>query len=65
MKRILLRTLAGLIMFTVMILCAFFAMRLAIHGREVTVPNLAGRSDSDAAIVAKDLGLNLSVENRF
>lgn len=65
MKRILLRTLAGLAMFIVAVLCAFFAMRVAIHGREVTVPNLAGRTDADAAAVAKDLGLNLSVENRF
>lgn len=65
MKRILLRTLAGFTMFVVALLCAFFAMRVAIHGREVTVPNLAGRTDADAAAVAKDLGLNLSVENRF
>ncbi len=65
MKRIFLRTLGGLTMFLVAILCAFFAMRLAIHGREVSVPNLSGRTDSEAASVAKDLGLNLSVENRF
>ena len=65
MKRILLRTVAGLTMFLVALLCAFFALRVAIHGREVTVPNLAGRTDADAAAVAKNLGLNLSVENRF
>ena len=52
-------------MIAVAILCAFLAMRLAIHGREVAVPNLASLSDSDAAAAAKDLGLNLSVENRF
>jgi beta-lactam-binding protein with PASTA domain len=40
-------------------------MRMAIHGREVAVPNLAGLSDADAAAAAKDLGLNLSIENRF
>ncbi len=64
-RRFLLRTVAGLAMFVVAVLCAFFAMRLAIHGREVSVPNLAGRSDADAATVVKSLGLNLSVENRF
>ena len=52
-------------MFTVAILCAFFAMRLAIHGREVEVPNLAGKSDAEATEIAHDLGLNLTIENRF
>lgn len=46
-------------------LFAFLALRIAIHGREVTVPNLEGMSDADASAAAKDLGLNLSVENRF
>jgi beta-lactam-binding protein with PASTA domain len=55
----------SLAMLTVAILCAFFAMRLAIHGREVAVPNLSGKSDAEAADIARDLGLNLSVENRF
>lgn len=65
MKRAFQYILAGLAMFTVALLTAFFSMRLAIHGREVEVPNLAGKSDSDAAMAAKKLGLNLSVENRF
>ena len=52
-------------MIAVAILCAYLAMRVAIHGREVAVPNLAGLSDADAATAAKNLGLNLSVENRF
>jgi beta-lactam-binding protein with PASTA domain len=52
-------------MIAVALVCAFLAMRLAIHGREVAVPNLAGLSDAGAANAAKDLGLNLSVENRF
>ncbi len=52
-------------MLSVAVLAAFFSMRLAIHGREVVVPNLAGKSDADAAAAAKSLGLNLSVENRF
>jgi beta-lactam-binding protein with PASTA domain len=46
-------------------LAAFVSLRLAIHGREVNVPSLAGLADEDAAAAAKKLGLNLSVENRF
>jgi len=57
--------LGGLAMICVAMVCAFVSLRIAIHGREVEVPNLAGLSDADAASAAKDLGLNLSVENRF
>ena len=64
-KRVSTVLLAGLAMICVALVCAFLSLRIAIHGREVAVPNLAGLSDSDAADAAKDLGLNLSVENRF
>jgi beta-lactam-binding protein with PASTA domain len=64
-KTTILRTLGGFAMFAVFLLFAFLAMRVAIHGREVTVPNLANLSDADAATALKKLGLNLSVENRF
>jgi beta-lactam-binding protein with PASTA domain len=59
------RSLGGMALFAIFILCAFVTMRVAIHGREVTVPNLANLSDADAATALKKLGLNLSVENRF
>jgi beta-lactam-binding protein with PASTA domain len=65
MKRILAILFGSLAMFVVAILAAFSSMRLAIHGREVDVPSLAGLSDADAAAATKKLGLNLSVENRF
>ena len=69
MKRTILRTLklstAGLALAFVVLICAFATMRIAIHGREVAVPNLSGLSDSDAAAAVKKLGLSLSVENRF
>lgn len=65
LKRASTMILGGLAMICVAIVCAFVSLRIAIHGREVVVPNLAGMSDSDAASAAKDLGLNLSVENRF
>jgi beta-lactam-binding protein with PASTA domain len=64
-KMAILRTLGGIALFAVFILFAFLAMRVAIHGREVTVPNLANLSDTDADATLKKLGLNLSVENRF
>jgi beta-lactam-binding protein with PASTA domain len=64
-KMVILRTFGGIAMFAVFILFAFLAMRVAIHGREVTVPNLANLSDADAASTLKKLGLNLSVDNRF
>ena len=56
---------ASLAMAFLALICAFATMRIAIHGREVAVPDLSGLSDADAAAAAKRLGLSLSVENRF
>ncbi len=64
-KKIVAFVFGGLAMIAVAVLGAFLSMRIAIHGREVEVPNLAGLSDAAAANAARDLGLNLSVENRF
>ena len=58
-------TFGTLAMIVVFFFAAFLSMRLAIHGREVNVPNFAGLSDSDAQDLAASLGLNLEVENRF
>ncbi len=52
-------------MLAIALLSAYIAMRVAIHGREVEVPTLAGLSLADAAQKAKSLGLRLNVENRF
>ncbi len=57
--------LGALAMLVVALVSAFVAMRLAIHGREVTVPNLAGLSISDASKLTSSLGLSLNLENRF
>ena len=65
MKRILSIFFGALAMAAIVVLAAFTSMRLAIHGREVDVPNLANLADQDAAAAARRLGLNLSVENRF
>jgi len=64
-RRVFTVILGGLAVVFVVLLFAFLALRVAIHGREVAVPNLAGLSDADAASAAKNLGLNLSIENRF
>jgi len=65
MKRVLNIVAGAIALLVVAVMFAFLAMRLAIHGREVSVPSLEGKSDADAAAMAKSLGLNLSVENRF
>lgn len=65
MKRALKFIFLGSAMFLVAFLTAAITLRLAIHGREVAVPNLQGKSDAEAAKIVSDLGLNLSVENRF
>jgi hypothetical protein len=57
--------LGALAMVAVAILSAYLAMRIAIHGREVTVPNLANLSLTDAAKKTAALGLRLDVENHF
>jgi eukaryotic-like serine/threonine-protein kinase len=57
--------LGALAMLVVALTSAFIAMRLAIHGREIQVPNLAGLSISDASKKAGSVGLSLNIENRF
>jgi beta-lactam-binding protein with PASTA domain len=57
--------LGALAMGVVALLSAYIAMRLAIHGREVKVPNLAGLSLADASKQTRSLGLRLTLENRF
>jgi beta-lactam-binding protein with PASTA domain len=50
-----------------LVFCAsmLLAMRFAIHGREVRVPQLAGLTPAEAERVANGDGLVLSVESRF
>jgi beta-lactam-binding protein with PASTA domain len=65
MKRVFNIILGSLAMLVVALTSAFIAMRLAIHGREVIVPNLAGLSIADASQKASALGLSINLENRF
>jgi beta-lactam-binding protein with PASTA domain len=57
--------LGALAIFAVALLSAFITMRLAIHGREVKVPNLTGLALSEASKQTRSLGLLLTLENRF
>ncbi len=57
--------LGALAMLVVALVSAFITMRLAIHGREVKVPNLSGLTISDASKKTSSLGLSLNLENRF
>ncbi len=52
-------------MVAVALVSAFLTMRLAIHGREVKVPNMTGLSLADASKKASSVGLRLNLENRF
>lgn len=57
--------LGGLAMIAVAMVSAFLAMRLAIHGREVKVPDLSHMTISEASRKASSMGLRLQLENKF
>src|SRR6201991_624439 len=57
--------LGALAMVVVALVSAFLAMRLAIHGREVKVPDLTHMTVSEASRKASSMGLRLQLENRF
>jgi beta-lactam-binding protein with PASTA domain len=65
MKRLFNIALGALAMLVVALVSAFITMRLAIHGREVKVPNLAGLTLAEASKQTQSHGLILSLENRF
>ncbi len=65
MKRFFNILLGAMAMLAVALISAFISMRLAIHGREVEIPNLAGLTVSEASQAASARGLNLHLENKF
>ena len=65
MKSLLRLVLQALILLTVALMAALVTMRLAIHGREVTVPKVVSMTLRDAEKTAGDHGLPVEVENRF
>jgi eukaryotic-like serine/threonine-protein kinase len=57
--------LLALVLLVVALLSALTAMRLAIHGHEVAVPDLVGESPAAARMIAEQRGLDLSVERQY
>jgi beta-lactam-binding protein with PASTA domain len=57
--------LLALVLLVVALVSALTAMRLAIHGHEVAVPDLVGKSPAAARMIAEQSGLELSVERQY
>jgi beta-lactam-binding protein with PASTA domain len=57
--------LLALVLMTVALISALTAMKLAIHGREVAIPELVGLSPLDAERAGAALGLQLVIERQF
>jgi beta-lactam-binding protein with PASTA domain len=57
--------LLSLVLVTVALISALTSMRLAIHGRQVAVPKLAGLTPEEAERVAEEFGLRVRVERQF
>jgi beta-lactam-binding protein with PASTA domain len=55
----------SLVLVLVAVVSALVAMSLAIHGREVTVPDLQGKSPAEARRIAEDSGLSAQVEHEY
>ena len=57
--------LLALVLLVVALISALTAMRLAIHGHEVAVPDLVGKSPAAARMIAEQTGLEISVERQY
>jgi eukaryotic-like serine/threonine-protein kinase len=57
--------LLALFLLVVALVSALTAMRLAIHGHEVAVPDLVGKSPAAARMIAEQNGLELNVERQY
>jgi beta-lactam-binding protein with PASTA domain len=54
-----------LVLLVIALVSALTAMQIAIHGREVYVPNLLGKTPAEAAAIADQDGLPLEVERQY
>jgi len=54
-----------LVLLVVALVSALTAMQFAIHGREVIVPNLVGKTPAEAQKIAAQTGLPLQVERQY
>jgi beta-lactam-binding protein with PASTA domain len=57
--------LLALVLLVVALVSALTAMRLAIHGHEVAVPDLVGQSPAAARLIVEHSGLELNVERQY
>ncbi len=55
----------AVVVLVVFVLFAGLALRLALHGREVAIPDLAGLTVAEASEAALHSGLDLNIENKF
>jgi len=64
-KRLLQVMLLGLVLTLVALVSALTAMRFAIHGRQVAVPNLVGMTPAEADRATSAAGLSMGIEDHF
>ena len=57
--------LLGLVLVIVALVSMLTAMRLAIHGREVAVPDLTGKTPVEAKTLAEQNGFTLEIERQY
>jgi eukaryotic-like serine/threonine-protein kinase len=57
--------LRALVLLVVALVSALTAMRFAIHGHEIAVPNLVGKTPAEARRIADDTGLSLVMERQY
>jgi beta-lactam-binding protein with PASTA domain len=65
MRRVLRFVWMALLLVTVALLSALTAMRFAIHGREVSVPDLQGKTPAEAHRLAEEAGISARVESNY
>jgi beta-lactam-binding protein with PASTA domain len=65
MKTLVRMVLLSLVLLTVALISALTAMRFAIHGREVVVPDVVGMSPLDAERAAQAAGLEIEVQREY
>ncbi|MBZ5597490.1 MAG: PASTA domain-containing protein [Acidobacteriia bacterium] len=57
--------LLALVLLVVALVSALTAMRFAIHGREVAVPSLVGKTPAEARRIVEQSGLQVAVERQY
>jgi eukaryotic-like serine/threonine-protein kinase len=65
MKSVIRFAVLALVLVIIAMLSGLTAMRLAIHGQEVAVPQLVGRTPAEAEHMVSSLGLQMSIERQY